>query len=171
MAITQDELKRWVRYDPTTGRFIRVASCGTRNLVGQFAGSITGTGYRLIGVGGSYYNEHRLVWLYVHGQFPALGTEIDHINGDRSDNRIENLRVVTRRVNIANAAIRNDNACGVRGVYFEKQCRKWRARIKFNNKHIDLGFFTSIEDAKRARQQAVAQMFPGLKIREVSLVD
>jgi hypothetical protein len=86
--MTQDELKEILNYDSLTGNFTWLVSKSKKIKIGDRAGCIAkSTGYRVIGINGKPYLEHRLMWLYYHGYFPSVG--IDHINGDRSDNRIE----------------------------------------------------------------------------------
>jgi len=91
-----------------------------------------------------------LIWAMVNGEWPD--GEIDHINGDRSDNRISNLRVVTHRENAMNRSRRSDNASGVTGVH--KCGSKWRATIKTSDGYKCLGLHSTIEDAARVRYLA-----------------
>jgi hypothetical protein len=117
----------------------RTASRGRK--VGDAAGCINGTGYRRIGIGGRYYTEHALVFLMFHGYVPK---EIDHINGDRADNRIENLRSVTRSQNQYNKRPQR-NASGYRGVTWHKKTGKWLVRVGLNNKNKSLGYYDDLE--------------------------
>jgi hypothetical protein len=109
--------------------------------VGDSAGCINGTGYRRIGINGRYYTEHALVFLMFHGYVPK---EIDHINGDRADNRIENLRSVTRSQNQYNKRPQR-NASGYRGVTWHKKTGKWLVRVGLNNKNKSLGYYDDLE--------------------------
>jgi hypothetical protein len=88
----------------------------------------------------------------VHGVWPE--DQIDHINRDRADNRIENLREVTNKQNQQNRSTNSDNTSGHTGVSWYKPYSKWRAQIKHNHKVIHLGYFTNIEDAIAARKAA-----------------
>jgi len=115
------------------------------------AGTINDQGYRQISVSGKNYKAHRLIWLYVHGRWP---NEVDHIDHDQLNNRIENLREVTHRDNMLNLSIPKNNSSGVVGVSWNKSHKKWRAQIRVNGKMVYLGGFTLKEDAIKARKEA-----------------
>lgn len=107
-ALTVEALKLKVIYDPVTGLFTRKTSrFGQRAVMGGKAAS----GYILIGVGSGRYLAHRLAWLYVHGVWPDPDKVIDHINRDRSDNRICNLREATGVENARNTKRLKDVGC------------------------------------------------------------
>ena len=148
--ITQTELKRVLDYNPGDGVFRWKIRPTYRIAPGTVAGWGTGYDYRCIMFGGKTYRSHRLAWLYIYGEFPSH--EIDHINGDRSDNRIENLRDVTKFENQRNAKKRHDNTSGVTGV--RRRHGKWYARIFVNSKDTDLGFFDDWFNAVCARKAA-----------------
>ena len=116
------------------------------------AGWITANGYRYIKVKGKEYGAHRLIWLYVHGEFPD--NDIDHIHGKPLDNRIENLRDVTHKENSKNQKKRCTNTSGYMGVSWHKGVEKWRAQIQVDGEHKHLGLFNVLEDAAAARQAA-----------------
>lgn len=78
----------------------------------------------------------------------------DHINGDKLDNRKENLRTVNKSLNARNTGLRKGNKSGVKGCYWEERVKSWRLQIKVNLKSIHLGYFKNIEDARIAREQA-----------------
>tara|TARA_R110000787_G_scaffold5224_1_gene19174 strand:+ start:191 stop:673 length:483 start_codon:yes stop_codon:yes gene_type:complete len=84
---------------------------------------------------------------------------IDHINRDPLDNRRENLRIVSRQENQMNLSMRKTNKSGVSGVHWNKSANKWRAAIKYKNKHINLGYFEKLEDAGKARKDAEMKYF------------
>jgi HNH endonuclease len=115
-ALTQAELKEHLHYDPETGIFTRLKSIAHRVKIGDIAGCLhVGSGYVNIRVFGIHYKAHRLAWLYIHGINPC--NDIDHINGNRSDNRIINLRDVTRSVNKQNTRkCSSNNKSGFLGV-------------------------------------------------------
>lgn len=105
---------------------------------------------------GKVWYIHHLVWIY-HYDWP-LPYHIDHINRDRADNRVENLRAATKSQNAFNSKIRSDNTSGFKGAYFDK-CqagkKKWKARIQVNGKGISLGCFETVEEASKAYNKAV----------------
>ena len=123
----------------------------------RFAGKETLTtlnqiGYRQVAIFGQYYLAHRLIWLYHYGAWPK--GEIDHVNGDRSDNRLENLRDVPRKINGRNQRKLDANTSGHTGVSWCKQTGKWRATIKVDYRNLHLGRFSQISNAIAARKDA-----------------
>ncbi len=156
--LTQLRLKEVLSYDPNTGDFVRlVQRRGPKNGIGEIAGCDNGQGYIRIYVDGKPYKAHRLAWLYVHGSMPL--NEIDHINGNRSDNRIANLRDVVRSKNNMNRPRHRTNAAGIKGVSFNKRSKKWVAQIQHQGRKIGLGYFLSKEEAAIAYLNASSQMF------------
>lgn len=150
--LTAEYLRSVLDYDPETGVFTWKVRTSTKVKIGDITGSLDGRGYLQIGVCSRLHKAHRLAWLYVYGEWPKLS--IDHINRNRADNRISNLRDVTSKQNNQNAGKRSDNKSGHPGVYWYKPYNKWRAQIKHNQKKIHLGYFTTIEDAVSARKAA-----------------
>lgn len=104
---------------------------------------------------GNFY-AHRIAWLLFYGSIPD-DLEIDHINGDGTDNRISNLRLVNRVTNSRNMMRSLSNTSGVTGVWWSNQKKMWIAEIKVHRKKIHLGVFSSIELAKIARKDAEAK--------------
>jgi hypothetical protein len=123
---------------------------------GSVAGNQRQDGYIDIGFKGRLIRAHRLIWLLHYGYMPEF---LDHVNGVRNDNRIENLRVATRTQNQMNLKKRVNNSSGCSGVYWNKQRNKWAARIQFNCKSKHIGLFSSIEDAIVARKIAEQKFF------------
>jgi hypothetical protein len=125
---------------------------------GKDCGSMAEDGYRVLNlkINGKTVNmpAHRLVWFISTGQLPEH--DLDHINGDRQDNRMENLREVHRSVNCKNAAMRKDNKSGVSGVHFDGKSERWVAMCRVNGKRHNLGRFTSIEEAANVRRAFMA---------------
>ena len=113
---------------------------------GDQAGYIEPRGYRVIKILGQKYKAHQLVFLYHYGYIPKF---IDHINNNKIDNRIENLREATRAQNNQNAVIRKDNKCGVKGVCYDKKTKKWLAQLQHNKQKIREKYDT-FEEAKEA---------------------
>ena len=137
--LTQERLKEVLDYEPETGVFTWKQNYQKR-FIGKRAGSFTHEGYRRITVDRKEYRAARLAWLYVHGEWPS--EVIDHINRDRSDDRISNLRDVSPRVNSKNT--------GSVGVCWVKATQKWQAYL--GNEY--LGQFTDFDAAVAARKQA-----------------
>jgi len=97
-----------------------------------------------------HYLAHRLAWFYVYGEFPTM---IDHIDGNRTNNKISNLRQVSSKENQCNLTIAANNTSGITGVSFSKERSKWEAKIQIDGKTIHLGRYLDKEDAILARKQ------------------
>jgi hypothetical protein len=144
MPLTQAELHRQLRYDALTGRFYWNAKGGVPG--GKRAGTARSDGRRQIIVNGKNYKEHRLVWLYVTGKWPA--STIDHIDGDPSNNRFENLRDIPHAINVQNKRVpQSNNKTGLLGVSRDKHRRGWLARIHVNDTTIRRGPYSTPEEA------------------------
>lgn len=124
---------------------------------GKEAGSPTSDGYRQVRVSGALHMVHRILWALHHGENPA--DEIDHVDGDPSNNAIANLRAATHGQNMQNAALRSDNRSGVKGVSWCRLSGKWKAQIHLNGGNRHLGCFASLTDAKSARIAAEKEHF------------
>lgn len=157
-SLSAERLREVISYDPATGIFTRRVSVGRRrSKVGDVAGSVTWNGYAIICVDSLQYRAHRLAWLYVYGKWP--NADIDHINRNRIDNRIANLREATRGQNMQNAGLQKNNMSGIRGVYWDNVKQKWTANIQHNHRTIYLGRFDRIDDATSARRAAEKHFF------------
>lgn len=151
-SLTQERLKELLTYDPETGIFT-----WNFNRRGLLAGSVAGhlnnsNGYITISVDKRSYRAHRLAWLYTYGDCPL--DCIDHINHDRKDNRLCNLRDVPKADNQFNLSKSKRNKSGHTGVSFYKAYNKWAAEIIVRKKKIFLGYFENIEEAVAARLKA-----------------
>jgi hypothetical protein len=120
--------KSTVEYDLDTGWFVWVCAYRKPFLVGHRAERATSNGYLYIKAAGQKHSASRLAWTLTNGEIPK-GLEIDHINRDKQDNRISNLRVVTRKENLRNRAFA-PNRCGFVGVSKHKQSGLYRARLE-----------------------------------------
>lgn len=149
-TLTLERLKATLHYDPETGRFTRLIPAGGVKR-GQEVGYIAKHGYREIAVLGNRRLAHRLAWFYVHGEWPGV---IDHINRQKLDNRIINLRNVDHSINGQNSKTRNDNTSGHRGVYWHKPTSNWTARVFRRGKTLSLGYFSTRDKAIQARLAA-----------------
>jgi len=164
--LTADRLREVLNYDPATGIFTRKVRLAQRHHVGDRADFIiTGGGmggYFRVSLDSQRYLAHRLAWLYVKGEWPA--NEIDHINGDRADNRIDNLRDVVGIINAQNKRKpRSDNKSGFLGVTTFAS-GKFRASVHFSGKRIHVGMFDNPEDAHRAYLEAKRLVHEGCTI-------
>ena len=137
------------RDDGVLIRKIRVSQ-NTRkgDIVGNLNGR-NGQGYLKFQIDGIDYFVHRIIYYMHHGHIDDT-MQIDHIDGNKTNNRIENLRLVTHSQNGHNQKIRKDNTSGVKGVNWNKDVMKFRARIMKNNKSIHLGVFDTLEAAEKA---------------------
>ena len=149
--ITQQELMCSYHYDPLTGIFTRLTS-NNQHRWGYPAGYNHGRGYIKIEINSKAYFAHRLAFLYVTGNFPE--GQVDHINQVRDDNRWCNLRDVDRVKNATNLPKYSTNTSGVTGVYWNKNCNKWDAKICINGKLKNLGLFVDKDEAIAARKAA-----------------
>lgn len=153
--LTQDELKKIIQYDPTTGQMVRITKRGKVNHyipVNYPLMSSNNRGYRWVSIGRVVYLQHRLAFLWMAGKHPD--GEVDHINGDRQDNRWENLRDSDATGQSRNQGIRKDCTSGVRGVTWSSIHKKWVARISNLNVRHSLGYFKNFNDAVNARREA-----------------
>lgn len=150
MTVTLAHLQHRLHYAPTTGVFTwRNPNKYRSEYAGRVAGSLHTMGYIHIYVDGKAYKAHRLAWFYVYGEWPVL--DIDHMNGDRADNRIENLREISRSGNAENRhRAREGHATGLLGVVWRARNRKYEARISVGGKYLYLGLFRTAEEAHAA---------------------
>lgn len=157
--ITQDLLKEHLHYDPETGLFRKIKTAKVnQEFLGKVTGSIGGKGYLYIRFSGFYCLAHRLAWLYVHGSFP--NGYVDHINGDKTDNRIANLRDCTNSENLHNRGLNKNNKTGFKGVSWKARDKKYFASIRLHGISHHLGCFDKAEDAHQAYASAVSRMIP-----------
>ena len=175
MDLTPEKLRELLNYDPETGvltwrkRAVRPGLARSdkgwnTRFVGKTAGRPGKHGHIYIGIAYRKLYEtrnfaaHRLAWVHFYGEWPS--TEIDHVNGVPSDNRISNLRLASRTQNMRNTRMRSDNTSGCKGVYWSKKSKKWCAFITINKKVTALGAFTDKQEAIKVRQDA-ARIYHG----------
>ena len=152
--ITFEKANELFKYDRETGIIKWRKRFNGRQRDSLVAGCISnGDGYRKIGFKGKMYPAHRVAMLLAYG-FYGEGLEVDHINHVRDDNRLANLRFVTRSDNGRNLSINDNNTTGVTGVVYHKAGRKYMAQITVDRVNIYLGMFVTLEEAARARKDA-----------------
>lgn len=145
-------IRSFLNYDAETGFLLWSKSPASRICVGDRAGRKNTNGYRYVKICGVTYLEHRLIWFYVFGEWPRQ--QIDHIDGDKSNNRIDNLRDVGESINKQNRrAARVDSRTGVLGVRLNKS-GKYETKIKAGDRRLYVGSFDTLEEAHRAHIEA-----------------
>lgn len=140
-AITADHVRRLFDYDPETGRLTWRVRTNARAPIGKEAGCKRHDGYTVIGIGGTMFLAHRIIWLHVTGEWP--GDDLDHIDCDPRNNRFANLRIANTSQNHCNVRVQSNNTSGYKGVIFDKRAGRWVARIKLNGRTRQLGSFDS----------------------------
>jgi len=155
-----DYLRKRLRYEPETGKLFWLDYEGMPNnwrarWAGKEAFTATADGYRQGKIGRVWFLAHRVAYAIHHEEWP--NGPIDHINGVRNDNRINNIRIVSQRENNRNAAMQINNTSGVNGVHWNKASGKWQASIMADNRRKHLGLFDTLEEAAAARKEAAAK--------------
>lgn len=167
---SQARLRELFDYDADTGALIwrvrpqsdfknqRACSIFNAMYSGSVAGSIDkANGSVYVTIDAVRFLAHRLAYTYVHGVCP-VELQIDHVNGNRLDNRIENLRLATAAENMQNVGKHRDNSSGHRGVHWCKQSKKFIAQVQANGKRKRLGSFNTAEEAAAVYAQAAKQL-------------
>lgn len=167
-ALAIDALRSLLGYDPDSGVFVWLVDRGNgKSKVGDIAGYVDFHGYIKIEISGRAYTAHRLAWFLTHGVWPKY---VDHVNGIRSDNRIENLRDVDFRTNIQNQRkASSNNKTGFLGVAMRKKVyagKPYTAQIRDPNakRMIHLGYFETAEEAHAAYVAKKREIHPGCTI-------
>lgn len=152
-SLSQDILQKLLRYCPETGHFFWKANKRGHTKAGQLAGRIANDGYQQICVNGRLHLAHRLAWLHVYGHWPV--NYLDHINGIKDDNRINNLREVTQTENMQNirTAYASNKSCGLLGASWNSYNSKWKASIRHSGKKHHIGYYDTAEEAHQAYLQ------------------
>lgn len=159
--ITYTELVELLDYDHVTGIFTWRKSPHRRIKVGAVAGTLRKDGRVAIALKGTRYLAHRLAWLHCMQEWPS--EMIDHINGNPTDNSIDNLREATGTENQRNRNKQSNNKAGYKGVSLNKAKNKYVAQIKLNGKQKHIGYFDTPELAYEAYEAAAKQHFKEFK--------
>lgn len=149
--LTYEDVNKVLSYNPENGLLIWKQSANKR-YAGKIAGNLNAGGYIETSYRRHRLYGHRVAWLLTNKEWPK--DQIDHINGIRDDNRIENLRVVDNKQNHTNMKKHKGNSSGVTGVYRNNRAKKWQAYICVDYKQIYLGVFKYLVDAETARKEA-----------------
>lgn len=145
-----------LEYNADTGEFTWLGDFNAKR-VGRRAGTTVGAkGYRTITIKKRRFYEHRIAWYMMTGEDPT-GFEIDHINGDKSDNRFSNLRLATSQTNKANCGLTASNSSGFKGVHARGS--RWIAGITHNRRLIHIGMFKTAEEAATAYDAKAVELF------------
>lgn len=160
-----DLIRALLDYDPVTGNFKwRVPRGGLP--AGAPAGGTHCQGYVAIQFCGKPRLAHRLAWLHFYGEWPS--GNLDHINRNKKDNRIDNLRIVTQSQNMQNTGLQQNNTSGFRGVSLNKPTGRWKAYIKVGGRRKHLGYFATQQEASAAYRNAAAHMHSHNPLAEVA---
>ena len=157
MSITQEQLKALFDYREDGVLVRKVATSGPAGQVGRVVGSFLGDttrpgkGYMATKISGVHYCLHKLIWMWHHGSMPE---QIDHINKNTLDNRIENLRPASSSENMMNRRLFSNSTSGCKGVSWHKQHRKWFVYINVHKRRENLGYFDDLELANLVSTEA-----------------
>lgn len=168
-SLTYERAVEILRYDSQNGVLERKLKNGEWRVCGH---KPTNNGYGRLEVDGKNYKTHRLIWLLTYGDWPEC---IDHIDHDKLNNRIINLRSVTKVENEHNRGMNKNNSSGFPGVYFDKLRNKYKAQIRVNGNHIHIGYYSTAEEAFLAYQLAKIKYHPSSPdaqqyLRELTMV-
>lgn len=166
-----DELRQLLRYEPDTGNLIwlhrprefftvdKIFKCWNAKYPGTVAGCVDGKGYLKVALHNRGYRGHRVCWALHYGEWPSPELEIDHIDTDPLNNRIDNLRLVTRSQNECNKKKRGNTKSQLKGVSWNSQKSKWMATIAIDGKVRSIGFFDNDADAHECYKEAAAKIY------------
>jgi hypothetical protein len=152
--LSAEEVRELFDYDDETGVLYWAIDRSIKTKAGDVAGGGHNQGYLRVGVNYSHYLIHRIVWLLKYGDWPKY--TIDHIDGDKKNNRISNLRDCPQQENLKNQGLRTNSSSGIVGVNWIKATSKWRAIITIDGRTKVLGQFINIKDAEECRLKANA---------------
>lgn len=158
--VTPEFLRSALSYDPLTGdlRWLPRSDVPRRvnvRCIGKIAGKLNKRGYRTVVIHGSGFLAHRIAWAITHGEWPS--SDIDHIDGNPSNNSIANLRLATKSQNQINRPVQKNNSAGHKGVSWHSAARKWAATLVFRGKRTHLGVFSTREEAANAYRRAAEE--------------
>lgn len=148
---SQERLKELLSYDPISGVMTWVNHKNRTDLNGKPLGRKRKGGYLCASVDGETYSVHRLVYKYMTGNEPNI---IDHIDGNPSNNKWDNLRSVTRQQNNLNIVLPKDNKSGAIGVFYHESQNRYHANVRINGRSFHIGSYSTKAEAVAARGAA-----------------
>lgn len=151
MTVAPSRLRQLIDYDEDTGLLVAKVETHGRWKAGRAMGTRMTNGYISVTVDSCRFLAHRVAWAIKHGSWPT--DQIDHINGDRSDNRLSNLRSATNQQNSSNKTKHARNKSGHIGVHWREDAKKWRASIMIRGKRKYLGYFDTKDEAAKAYRE------------------
>lgn len=147
LDLSQETLKEFLDYSPETGIFIWKKRSALATKIGTVAGNLNALGYIRIRFLRHGWMAHRLAWLFVHGEMPL--DQIDHIDCDKSNNKIGNLRQASTSENLRNRKKSPRNTSGFKGVTWHKLNNKWLVACRVNGVKVHLGYYKDPEEASK----------------------
>ena len=151
-------VNHFIKYEPETGFMYWKLSASRYMKKGKMLSSRSEENYRIVKFLGTSYKQHRLAWLLYYKVDPG-SMLIDHIDGDKSNNKITNLRLVTHSQNRINTKMRKNNKTGVKGVHFCKRSNRYVASVTFKGKTIYRKYFDCLKSASEARDCVANKVF------------
>lgn len=136
VKFTKEQLHQVIRYNPDTGKFLRLTTTSSNAIAGEECGNLDSQGYLRFRVLGQEFRAHRLAVFYMTGKWPLV---TDHINGNRADNRWSNIRVTDSKGNARNLSTRHDNKSGHKGVTWDSRREKWLVQLGRDGEKITIG--------------------------------
>ena len=146
-------LREWLSYDAETGA-LHWRKGKKKVSVGNRAGYLAMQGHRVVKVEKSRFYAHRIAWAIHYGEWPPDDSDVDHINGNKDDNSIRNLRLASRAQNLHNQKRNSRNTSGVKGVCWNKREKKWMAQIRHNGARVTIGYYRDLGEAAKAYRAA-----------------
>ena len=154
MEMNQKQLQEMFDYSSDGSLIRKVAVSGRSGQAGRKIGSVgtsNSNSYLITKIHGKNYKVHRLIYLWHHGYMPE---QVDHINKDSLDNRIENLRAASSSQNMMNRSLFSNSTSKVKGVSWHKRAKKWFAYVDVNKKRTNIGYFSDLELAELVASEA-----------------
>ena len=143
MSITQADVLEFFQYED--GKLFWKKRSANRTVVGSQISFVENTGYIRVRFKGKHYGIHQIIFLMHYGYIPE---HVDHVDGEKLNNKIENLRAATKSENALNKKVRCDSASGIKNVHWYEPLKKWRVAVSINKKRKHIGYFDDLELAE-----------------------